>query len=252
MSDTDRGTASVVAFAGATGGAGTTRTVVEVAAALAADGREVCVVDAAYATQGLGEYLDGRLAPDVTALVTDERDADLGAGLVEMDLGVSGRVAAAPANAPFERLARAKTVEAAEALEARIETAAARFDHVLLDVPPIAANQAVAAVNAADRIAVVAPGSDRGTEAVQRTHERLADVGAEASLVVAVRGDGVGDLSIPATKATDAAAAPACLGATGAFATAIERVAAAAVGEEIVVPEADSGFLGTVGEYVGR
>ncbi|MFB6090029.1 MAG: AAA family ATPase [Halobellus sp.] len=252
MTEADRETASVVAFVGATGGAGTTRTVVEIAAALAADGREVCVVDAAYATQGLGEYLEGRLAPDVTALVTDERETDLDAGLVGMDLDVPGRVAALPANAPFERLARAKTVAAAEALEARVGTAADRFDHVLLDVPPIAANQAVAAVDAGDRVAIVAPGTARGIEAVQRTHERLADVGSEASLVVSVRGDETGDLSVPATDATDAASAPACLRRSDAFATAIERVAAAAIGDEVAVPEERGSLLGTVGEYVGR
>lgn len=59
------------ALVGAVGGAGTTRLAVEVGALLAADGDAVAVLDAAFATQGLGDYLDGRLDPDLTALVTD-------------------------------------------------------------------------------------------------------------------------------------------------------------------------------------
>ncbi|SDX79114.1 AAA family ATPase [Halobellus clavatus] len=242
----------VVGFVGATGGAGTTRTVVEVAAALAADGQDVCVVDAAFATQGLADYLTGRLAPDVTALVTDDRDADLAAGLVDLDVdGAAGRLAALPANAPFERLARAKSVDAARALEARIETAAARFDHVLVDVPPIAANQAVAAVTVADSIAIVAPATERGAAATQRTHERLADVGVDAALVVSTRGAiETADVEIPTAAQADVSR-PTGGEAEGAFGEAIDRVAAAVTGAELA-PADDGGVLRTVGEYVGR
>ena len=59
--------------------------------------------------------------PDVTELVTDEREA----GLVELPVEVSGRVRCCPAHAPFERLARAKTAEAAQ-----------RFERLLGEVVP--------------------------------------------------------------------------------------------------------------------
>jgi cellulose biosynthesis protein BcsQ len=248
-------TADVTAFVGAAGGAGTTRTGIEVGAALAAGGREVAILDAAFATQGLADYVEGRIDPDLTRLlVDDERDLSTGLREVALPERVPGRVAVCPAHAPFERLARAKRVEAARRFESLIETAAARFDHVLLDVPPIAANQAVAAVNAADRIAVVAPASDRGTEAIQRCHERLADVGTGASLVVSVRGElETADVSVPGTEATAVDAAPACLGGDDAFARAIQRVAAAVTEEELAEPEAGGGgLLGSVGELVGR
>jgi len=249
-------TPGVVAFVGATGGAGTTRTVVEVAAALAADGRTVAVVDAAFGTQGLGDYLSGRIDPDVTALATDDEGADLSTGLYDLGVGrdVAGRIAVCPAHAPFERLARAKRVDAVQTLESRIETAASRFDHVLLDVPPVAANQAVAAVNVADHVAVVAPASDRGATAIQRTHERLADVGAEASLVVSTRGElETADVSIPDAGSLDVQTAPRVPNEDSAFAAAIERVAAAVTGRELTDTETEqNGLLGTVGEYVGR
>ncbi|MFD1598666.1 AAA family ATPase [Halobellus rarus] len=248
-------TADVTAFVGAAGGAGTTRTAVEVGAALAADGREVAILDAAFATQGLADYVQGRIDPDLTRLLVDD-GRDLSTGLLALDLGgaVPGRAAVCPAHAPFERLAWAKRVEAARRFESLIATASSRFDHVLLDVPPIAANQAVAAVNVADRIAVVTPASDRGAEAVQRCHERLADVGTEASLVVSVRGDlETADVSVPATEATAADAAPACLGDEDAFAAAIGRIAAALTGEELRGSDEDGdGLLGSVGGLVGR
>ncbi|OYR95948.1 cell division inhibitor, partial [Halorubrum sp. E3] len=44
--------ATTLALVGATGGAGTTRTAVELAALGARDGRDVAVVDAAFTTQG--------------------------------------------------------------------------------------------------------------------------------------------------------------------------------------------------------
>ena len=244
----------VAAFVGAAGGAGTTRTVVEVAAALAADGREVAVLDGAFATQGLSGYLSGRIDPDLTELLTDSADADLSQGLYGLDLGesVPGRVAVCPAAAPFERLARAKRPEAAQRFESRIR-AATRFDSVLVDVPPIAANQAVAAVNAADRHVVVAPGSERGDDAVGRCHDRLADLGVEASLVVATRGElATADVAIPATDVTDERNAP-TVPDDGEFAAAIERVAAAVTSRDLGGQEASAGgLLDTVGDYVGR
>ncbi|WP_435146532.1 AAA family ATPase [Halobaculum sp. P14] len=215
-----------VALVGAAGGVGTTRTAVECAAMLARDGFDAAVVDAAYATQGLSEYVPGRIDPDVTALCLDP-DRSVVDGLVEVPLAgagadadssrsdgdaTPGRVAVAPALAPFERVARAKTVEAAQALEARIEELNARFDAVLVDVPPVAANQSVAAVTAADTVAVVTSADTHGADAARRMTDRLIDVGASPDHVVAVGGAlADADAAIP-TGPTEVAAAPACLG----------------------------------------
>ena len=69
--------ATTLALVGATGGAGTTRTAVELAAIGARDGSEVAVVDAAFTTQGLSEYVSGRIDPDLTTLLTDEPETSL-------------------------------------------------------------------------------------------------------------------------------------------------------------------------------
>ncbi|MFB6092756.1 MAG: AAA family ATPase [Haloquadratum sp.] len=247
---------NVVAFVGATGGAGTTRTALEVAATLAADGRDVAVFDAAFATQGLADYVDGRIDPDLTALLTDAADAPLSRGITDLDLDLDrsspGRVAVCPAHAPFERLARAKSVEAARRLESRIATAAAQFDAVLVDVPPIAANQAVAAVNAADRVALVAPATERGAAGLQRATDRVADVGGDVSLVVSTRGSlETADVAVPDGDAGDPRNAPSSPTDDGAFAAAIERVAAAVTGRDLTDADDEAtSLLDRVGEYV--
>ncbi|AUV83488.1 cell division inhibitor [Salinigranum rubrum] len=196
-------TYATAAFVGATGGAGTTRTTLEAAVVLAADGADVIVLDAAYATQGLGDYLSGRLDPDLTTLVTDRTDGPLDVGLVELDVDAPGEVACCPVDAPFERLARAKRVEAAQAFERRIEEAVAAADHVLVDVPPLAANQAVAATTACERVCLVSPGGDRGADATNRLRERVADVGATVDTVAVVEGSderNAADILVPSTE----------------------------------------------------
>ncbi|WP_251342178.1 AAA family ATPase [Haloplanus halophilus] len=248
MSDGDVGT---VALVGATGGAGTTRLTVELGALLAADGRDVALLDAAFATQGLSDYLSGRLDPDLTALLTDRREAPLADGLVDVPIDTdAGRLACCPAAAPFERLARAKSADSAQALESRIATAAETFDHVVVDTPPVAANQSVAAVNAADRVVVVAPATTRGRDAVQRMRGRLDDVGSSVDAAVATRGDlSVADAVFPETAAavTDA---PTCLDERS-VAAAVADVASVAVGVDPSSGE-DPGLLGSVGEFVSR
>ncbi|MFB6120019.1 MAG: ParA family protein [Halobacteriaceae archaeon] len=208
---------SSAAVLGAVGGAGATRLAVEFGALLARDDRDVAILDAAYATQGLARHVADRIDPDVTALVTAD-DPTLADALSDHPLDVPGRLALCPAHAPFERIARAKAPEAARAFEDLVAQAAADFDHVLLDVPPVAANQSVAAVTTAERVCVAYPPTDRGVDALQRTRGRLADVGAGADLVVANRADPDtvppdADHAIPASDATTAAAAPSCLDA---------------------------------------
>lgn len=193
-----------LALVGVAGGVGTTRTAVECAATLARDGRDVAVLDAAYATQGLSEFVAGRIDPDLTGLcLAPGRQLADGLHDLPLDSATStaddpGSVALAPAFAPFERLARAKTVDAAEAFAERVGEAARAFDHVVVDTPPVAANQHLAAVDAVDRVALVAPGTDHGADARRRMVDRLADVGAGAERTVAVGGElAAADATLP-------------------------------------------------------
>ncbi|PSP98585.1 cell division inhibitor [Halobacteriales archaeon QS_4_70_19] len=243
--------ATTLALAGAVGGAGTTRLTVECAAALAHEARDVAVLDASYATQGLADHYHGRIDPDATACVAEERPLD--EGLVTLSVDAPGRVACLPAHAPFERLARAKTPEAAQRLEGLAATAADRFDAVLLDTPPVAANQAVAAVTAADRVALVAPDSRRGADALPRAADRLRDLGVVPDCEVANAGVGGGasegtveraGVTVPASDATTPGDAPA-YGAGGPFADAVARLVAETLGIT-VEPSVDGGL----GDYV--
>lgn len=192
-------TETTLALVGAAGGAGTTRTAVELGAMGARDGRDVVVVDAAYATQGLSEYVSGRIDPDVTALVTDRQGTELSAAVHEVGDALPGTLALVPARAPFERLARAQRPGAARALEARIDEAAAAYDHVVVDTPPVASNAAVSAVTAVDRVAAVTSADGHGRDALQRLRGRLDDVGAPHHATLSTRGSvPPADVAIPA------------------------------------------------------
>lgn len=185
-----------LALTGVVGGAGTTRFAVESAATLARAGRSVAVLDAAFATQGLATYVDGRIDPDVTKALVEE--GDLSTALVDVEHpDLPGRLAVCPAHAPFERVARAKGPEAAKRFEAFVASAAEQFDHVLVDIPPVAANQAVAAVNAAERVVLVAPASKRGADLLPRMEGRLADLGVDPAAVVVTRADEAAPESTP-------------------------------------------------------
>ncbi len=169
MSDT-------VAFVGAAGGVGTTRTTLGCAELLARDGRDTVVLDAAYGTQGLADRISGTIAPDMTRLCLEK--TPLEGGLLDRSIEGAGRLSVCPAAAPFCRLAEAKTVDAAERFESRIREVTREFEYVLVDTPPIAANQAVAAATAVDTVAVVCDAS-RAESAIPRTVDRLADIGIE-------------------------------------------------------------------------
>jgi len=176
-----------LAFVGVAGGVGTTRTVVETAATLARGGKTVAVVDAAFDTQGLSTYVEGTLDPDCTAVAVEE--AGFSEALVEVWPELDGTVALCPAYAPFERLARAKTPDAAQRFETCLDHAASQYEHVLVDVPPIAANQAIAAVRRADQRVLVAPATRRGNDHLPRMRGRLVDIGCDADTVVATFAD---------------------------------------------------------------
>jgi len=235
-----------VALVGAAGGAGTTRLAVECGATLARAGREVAVLDAAFATQGLADYVPGRIDADVTALATGE--AQLEAALYECPVDAPGRLALAPARAPFERLARAKTREAAERFEKQVAAAALAHDAVVVDTPPLAANQAVAAVSATERVAVVTPDTPRGGDALVRTQGRLADLGVDLDAVVANfagKGSLVGeaDARVPESPTTAPAAAPACCPPDETFAPAVADAAEAALDTSLALEFPDSGRI---------
>ncbi|WP_135829840.1 ParA family protein [Halorussus halobius] len=253
--------ATTAALVGATGGAGTTRLALEFGATLARDGRDVAILDAAFATEGLARHVSGRVDPDLTELLVDDdpvaADRLLAEGLDEhpVTAELSGRLELGPARAPFERLARAKTAEAAQRFGTLLDEAGGEFDHVLVDVPPVAENQAVAAVTAADRVAVLAPASERGVDALQRTRGRVADVGASVDAVVANRapeGHPVrsADATVPESEATTVDGAPASVGGPEAdgdpeseFAPAVARATAAVVDAELTLEFEEPGLL---------
>jgi septum site-determining protein MinD len=251
---------STAALVGATGGAGTTRTCLELANALAAGGDDVAVLDTAYDTQGLARHLPGRIDPDATTLVTDGSDRPLSAGTIEYDpdpdraaldaeaLPEPGRIVCLPARAPFERLARAKAPEAAQELEQRITAAATAFDRVLIDTPPLGSNPAVAAVTAAERVAVVAPATERGVDAVQTIRGRLQDVGTNADAVLATDRAGTGafpEADADAILPQFDGEAPAGL-ETEAGVDALAAAADVVLGRELDFPLAEDGLVAAV------
>jgi len=211
-----------VAVTKAVGGAGATRTALELATTLARDGRSVAVLDVDFATQGLAATVPGPIEDDITAVLTEQ--ASLEDATVEVGADLDGSVAVAPARAPFERLARAKTQAAARGLEDLLAGAAGHFDRVLVDVPPVTTNPAVAAVTSVDRVAAVTVASERGVDALQQLRERLADVDAAPGIALANRADDdhpvdgadvalptheVTQTSLPATADPDPTYAPA-------------------------------------------
>ncbi len=176
--------AETVAFVGAAGGVGTTRVTLACAELLARDGRDTVVLDAAYETQGIADRISGTISPDMTQLCLS--DGPLESGLIDQSIEGAGRFSVCPAHAPFSRLAKAKHPEAAERFETRVKEAQRHFEHVLIDTPPIAANQAVAAVMGVDTVTVVCD-EPRADTAVPRTADRLADLGLDEFITVITR-----------------------------------------------------------------
>lgn len=219
-----------VALVGVAGGAGTTRLAVETATTLARDGRDVAVFDAAFATQGLAQYVHGRIDTDVTRLLTTESIAPSDA-FVDLAVDTDGRVAICPAYAAFAELAAAKTTDAAARFGTLLRQTADVFDHVLVDTPPVGDNPSVAAVNATDRTAFVVPASRRGADALPRARDRLADIDATADVVIANRATEThpvesATVAVPESDVTDVTGAPVCgPDATGEYPAAIAAVA---------------------------
>jgi len=220
---------TTAALVGTAGGVGATRLAVELGATLARSGRSVAVLDVAFATQGLAQYVPGQIDEDVVDLVTgdDPRPSD---AAIDLQTDTPARLVAVPSRAPFQALARAKTAGAAERFETVLGRLDEAFDRVLVDVPPVATNPAVGAVTSAERVALIAPGTERGVDSLQRSRARLTDIGTTDDLAVANRTDdppdGSIDLAIPESEATAVADAPACLDPDDEFAPAVAALAA--------------------------
>lgn len=237
------------ALVGTAGGAGTTRLAVEMGATLTRTGRDVAVVDTAYETQGLADYVDGPVGADMTELVTE--DTPLDAVVQPAELDTPGQLSLCPARAPFERLARAKTAGGAETLEKQIAAIALSHDVVLVDTPPVATNQAVAAVNAVDRIVAVTPDTERGEDALARLTGRLTDVGESLDAVVSNFADGepvVADAAVhvPDSETRAPSACPASLEESGPFAAAIVAACEAILGADLDTGAEDDGRLNDI------
>ncbi|MFB6218997.1 MAG: ParA family protein [Halobacteriaceae archaeon] len=219
---------TTAAVVGAAGGVGATRLTVEVGATLARDGRDVALLDTALATQGLARFVSGQIEPDSTALVLARADGETAplADATRPVAATEGRLVACPAYAPFERLARAEAPAAARAFESVLADAAGEFDHVLVDTPPVATNQAVAAVTATDRRALVTLPGGRGGDALQRARGRLADLSAPPDVVVhnrATEDHPDADIALPESDTVETDA-PTCLDGDG-FAPAVAALA---------------------------
>ncbi|SEW19284.1 AAA family ATPase [Halobacterium jilantaiense] len=235
---------TTAALVGVAGGAGATRLATETAAVLARDGASVGVFDAAFATQGLSQHVAGRIDPDATAVLAG--DTNPSASRHDLASDAAGDLAVYPAFAPFTRLAEAKTTGAARRFETVLDDLAAEHDYVLVDTPPVAANQAVAAVTASDAVAAVVPPGDRGVDSLQRVRGRLADVGADCDLVVANRHSETppdADLAVPAHDETGIPDAPVALDGTGAFTEAVAALAESLFDESIGVDFDDDSVL---------
>lgn len=242
------GTTDVVALVGATGGAGTTRLTLETGALLAREGRRVAAFDAAFGTQGMVDHVEGRVDADVVDLVTDD-DVSPAEAMVELTTAGKGSVHLAPARAPFADLARAKTEAAARSLASTLREAADRFDYVLVDTPPVATNQAVAAVTAADRVGAVAPATERGLDAVQRVRARTDDVGTGVDVTVgnqAPPGAAIADdfdAVVPESDRSGPRAVPTADVGDGAFTEGVASIAELLVGVDIGVTFETGGYL---------
>jgi cellulose biosynthesis protein BcsQ len=222
------------AIVGVAGGAGATRLTVELAATLARDSRSVAIFDASFATQGLSQYVHGRIDTDITRVLTDE-SVDPRDAMLDLHLDTPAQVSVCPAYASFEAFARAKSGTAADRLGTVIRRATDAYDHVLVDTPPVADNPSIAAVNAADNTALVVPPTKRGVDTLQRARDRLADIGVTPHRVIANRVSDTdetpvedADVSVPESDVTEVAGAPVCTpNATGPFARAVATSAEA-------------------------
>jgi Flp pilus assembly protein, ATPase CpaE len=181
----------VVACVGATGGVGTTRTAVELARLAAEHAHTPLLVDTAVATQGLARLLVETPASDLCDALAEPEGLELDAIAVELPSGLE----LVAADAPLCAIAPALRAEAAGALDRAIGEAAAVHPLVVIDVPPVATNLAIAGITSADAILLLHRAGDR--EAVRRGRELIADLAGPAPHPVTVGTPAVAELSLP-------------------------------------------------------
>ncbi|MFC7059336.1 ParA family protein [Halovenus salina] len=199
----------IVAVVGTAGGVGTTRLTVECGATLARTGRDVALVDADFSTQGLRSYVDADVEADVTALLTEE--ASLGDVLYDISTdteeGWSLR-----RHEPRSNGCAGTDSGRGTAAERQLAASSLSHDVVLVDTPPLTGNHAVAAVNAAERVALVAGDTPRGRDGLALLRGRLQDIGASGDVVLRNRATGhlSEGIGIPESDETTATNAPSC------------------------------------------
>ncbi len=243
-----------VAVVGIVGGVGTTRTVLELGGVLARGGRSALVLDLDFATQGLERFLEDRIEADATALLADP-DVELADAVHDRDVDGDGRLGLVPSFAPFAELAEAKTASAGASVADRLAEAGETFDHVLLDVPPVASNQAVGAVTAAESVAGLIPPTERGVDSLQRERGRLADVGTAFDHVLAVDASADdappdADHAIP-TLPEDASYRPYTLESAGGFTERMAQVADEVFEVDVATSiDATGSLLGRLGSEI--
>lgn len=246
-----------VAFVGVVGGAGTTRSVIELGGVLARGGRSALVLDLDLATQGMERFIDDSMDPDAASLLADP-DVPLADAVHDWQVEGSGRLGVVPAFAPFAKVANAKTPAAGRRVGDRIEEALEAFDHVLLDVPPIASNQSVGAVHAAASVAAVIPPTDRGVDSLQRERGRIADVDTELDHVIAVgtdpeRAPSDADHAIPSLSSDEPPYNPVSIESSGGFTAQVAAVADAIFEVDVADSiDAEASMLGRVTQGLSR
>ncbi len=209
-----------LALVGAAGGVGTTRTTLELGATLTQAGLSVIILDGAYTTQGLADHVPGSIVPDMMAVASG--DATLREGLIEIETA-TGSLSVCPAFGPFDRLARAKAPANARQFGTLIESATNESDVVLIDCPPVGANQAIAAVTTAEQTLILTPAGRPASRL--RMIERLADLGVTEPRIV-VTGDHTADrLCVGIPSETDPAETPTTETETSQYTTEIATLA---------------------------
>ncbi|MDR9445231.1 MAG: cellulose synthase operon protein YhjQ/BcsQ [Haloquadratum sp.] len=227
---------TVVACVGATGGVGTTRTAVELARLAQLHDQQPLVVDTAVATQGLARLLIETPPLDLCGALAAPDTLDLEAIAVELPTGLT----IVPIDAPLCAVAPALSAEAATALDRAIARAAAARPLVIVDVPPVATNLAVAGIARADVILLMHRAGDR--EAVRRGRELIADLAGPDPHPVTVGTPALGELSLPELSALRAGAPLATPVEDPAYRRALAEVAATA-GVSIPAPTETGGWL---------
>ena len=230
----DAGT--VVACVGATGGVGTTRTAVELARLATAHDRRPLLVDTAVATQGLARLLPTTPGVDLCGALSDTDVVDLDAIAVELPSALQ----IVAIDAPLCSVTTALTPQAAATLTDAIAHAAATHPLVIIDVPPVATNLAIAGLISADEILLVHRVGDH--EGVRRGRELIADLDGADPHPLTIGSPAVAELSLPELPTLRTGLPLATPVDDSGYQRAL-AVAAAAVGVSMPTPESSGGWL---------